>query len=76
MNGKKKHYDSRKKDNMLLKLNEEEFNMLKREFKHYRCLYWGSKLELPNGYCDGDCHNCTDKRMIFDKWIKSKIVNE
>jgi len=52
---------------MLLKLNEEEFNMLKREFKHYRCLYWGSKLELPNGYCDGDCHNCTDKRMIFDK---------
>jgi len=60
----------------LLELNEEEFNMLKKEFEYCRCLYWDSKLELPDGYCDGNCYNCTDKRMIFDRWIKSKVVNE
>jgi hypothetical protein len=61
---------------MLLNLNDKEFSMLKEELKYVRCLYWDSKLEKPEGYCDGECYNCIEKKMTFDKWINSKIVSE
>lgn len=57
---------------MLLELNKEEIKMLKNEL-NCRCLYWDSKLETPEGYCDGECYECGDKRMTIDKWIQSKI---
>jgi len=62
---------------MLLELNEEDFKMLKKELEYCRCLYWDSKLKKPEGYCDGECYSCKkDKKMLFDKWIESKIVSK
>lgn len=64
------------KKEVLLKLTEDEFNMLVEKLNWMRCVVRDTNLKYED-YCNGDCNNSCNRKDLcnFEMWLKSKIVS-
>lgn len=60
-----------------IELTENEFNMLIDKLKWMDCIVRGFNFDYTK-YCNGECgHECNRPDLCgFEKWIKSKVVEE
>ena len=63
------------KKTVIMKLTEEEFNMLVEKLSWMKCVVKDGNLNYEN-YCNGECNETCNRKDLcnVETWLKSKII--